>query len=298
MRSRIPSCVRLFSGPNHRAGSLPLASIRFSPGRVLAVAGAFLATTNPLTASAQSANGAGMQVDPQTGTAYVAVRETVATPVVETRMVDRRQTTYTPRTVTETRPTTRTTFYPKTQTVLEPYVANAWNPFVRNSIAYRFVPRTHWQAQTDVVQQTTTRTEYVAETKTTKVPETVHRIEQRERIRHEPVGTVRSVQPSVSPDQAALAARLRPIGSDQRVVPLGQSPAVAARTTSSPRIASTSVAGTSRFAGNQTYSSLPYGQGGERATELVPRSNVYGQPLPPATSGLNVAGLPPLPIFR
>jgi len=234
--------------------------------------------------------GNGYSVDPETGIAYAPVHKTIQKPVQETRMVQRQETTYTPRTVTETRPTTRTTYYPTTRTILEPYIANRWNPFTRPSVAYRFVPQTHWQAQTDVVNQTSTRTEYVAETTTRQVPETVNKIVREERVELEPLGYV-GAAPAVAPGQAELAERLRPLGSGERIVPFSSGgTAVANRTTTAPRIASTTVGGFGS-------PSRSYAQGGHQATELRPQTG-YGQALPPAAGGTGVATLPPLPMFR
>lgn len=254
----------------------------------------FASVTGASIATAQAPAG-GVMKDPVTGQAVVPVRRTIARPVQETRMVTRQQSTFTPRVVSETRPTTRTTFYPTTQTTVQPYVANRWNPFARPSIAYRFVPQTVWKSQTDVVDQTTLKTEYVAETKTFQVPETVTKMKQEEQLTYQPVGVVKPItagQPAVDPAQAALAARLRPLGSNERVVPYGSqqgsayaNSAVASlpRTTSVPRIASSSIAGNRIATRGRMQSDPPArspGQSGQRATDLTRRAQNLSQPLP------------------
>lgn len=241
--------------------------------------------------SAQN-TGSQIGIDDRTGVAYQRVERTVTKPVQETQMVTRQETRYTPRVVTETRPATRTTYFPSTQTVLEPYVANRWNPFVRPSLAYRFVPKTEWRAQTDVVHQTTTRTEYVAETTTRQVPQLVTRMKTERQITHEPVGRLQadpSTQgPMMSPADTELAKRLRPLGSHERVATFA-SRSNLPRTTTAPRIATSSVMTTplgtpTRIATRGQMPSDPprrgAAQSGQPATDLTRQSRSYSSPLP------------------
>lgn len=244
------------------------------------------------TSSAQN-SGDQYRKDEATGLVYQKIKRTIDRPVQETRMVQRQQTTYTPRTVTETRPTARTTYYPAVQTVLEPYIANRWNPFARPSLGYRFRGVTTWQAQTDVVNQTTQRTEYVADTRTFDVPETVNRIVREQREDWEPVASLGRPAPA-SPQQQALASRLQPLDSGDRMVPLGNT-SVASRTIAAPRIAANAIG--HRMASDPPRRSA--GHSGQPATNLtLPQRRGYGQALPPATAPFGVAAFPVPTIMR
>ncbi|TWU63066.1 MULTISPECIES: hypothetical protein [Crateriforma] len=281
MKHRILSRVSTVASGRHCPALLP---------RTLLTAGILCGVASNATAQQASS---GLYTDPTTGIGYAPVKKTIERPVQETRMVSRQQTTYAPRTVTETRPTTRTTLYPVTRTVLEPYYANRWNPFAKPSLAYRFKPQVHWQTQTDVVNQTTTRTEYVAETKTVQVPETVHRIVREERVDYEPVGQV--TRQAASTATSDLAARLRPLGSGERIVPFGSSSANLARSTNAPRLSSTTVAGTTPV--GSTADNRSISQAGQPATTLAPRTSGYGLAAPPA-AGVGIATMPAATLMR
>ena len=230
-------------------------------------------------ASAQS--GAGYYTNPETGIVYQQVKRTVERPVTETRVESRQQTVYRPQTVTETKPRVRTVYTPVIEYKWEPRVHGRWNPFRSPTVAYHHVPRTHWEQRNDVVQQTTTRTEWVAETRNIDVPQRIVRMEREEKIDYEPVGHVAPQQASPPGASEALASRLRPLAPNERI----------ATSFSAPRIASSTVGRMTSDPPRRTA-----GQGGMRTTTLTPSNQVvHGQPLPPSSTG--VANLP-LPMFR
>ena len=232
----------------------------------------------------------GIYEDPQTGIAYRQVVRTVERPVEETRMTTREETRYRPQTVTETRNLTRTYYTPVTQYAWEPRVHGRWNPFRAPTLAYHHVGRTHWEPRSEVVPRTTTRTEWVAERQTVEVPQRIVRMERQQQVDFEPIGDVAPKQAAPPSPNQALASRLRPLSADKRVVASGQS-RLAASTFSAPRIAASSVGRLTSDPPQRNFN-----QGGMRSTNLVPtQSNVHGQPLPPASSGIATM---PLRMFR
>ncbi len=229
-------------------------------------------------------SGAGYYTDPATGIVYQQVTRTVERPVMETKVESREQTVYRPQTVTETKPQTRTVYTPVIEHQWEPRLHGRWNPFRSPTVAYHHVPRTHWEQRNDVVQHTTTRTEWVAERRTVDVPQSIVRIEREQKVDFEPVGRVSPQQVNPPGASEAIASRLRPLSSDSQIAPFGQSliatNAVGRMTSDPPR----------RTAG----------QSGIRSTNLYPSSpSVYSQALPPVSSGgVGIANIRPLPIFR
>ncbi|MEM8666430.1 MAG: hypothetical protein AAGG48_02870 [Planctomycetota bacterium] len=222
----------------------------------------------------------GYYTNDETGIVYQRVTQTIDRPVVETQIEQRQQTVYRPQTVTETTPQTRTIYTPVMEYHWEPRVHGRWNPFQRPTVVYHHVPRTHWEANSEVVQRTSTRTEWVAENRTIDVPRRVMRMEREQKVAYRPVGQVSPTNRALS-NQDAIASRLRPLDAGTSFSPLG-STRVAARTVSAPRIASTV---------GQMQSDPPrrsVSQGGMRATTLNGGS-VQGT-MPPT--------LPAPPVFR
>jgi hypothetical protein len=246
-------------------------------GRGLTLAATIaLLTFHCVTACGQ---GAGYHTDPATGIVYQQITRTIERPVVETRIDQREETVYRPQTVTETRPETRSVYEPVVEYKWEPRLQGWWNPFQQPTVAYHHVPRTNWKLRQEVVQRTQTRTEWVAEKRTIEIPQKIVRIQREQKVDYEPVG-------QVAGGNAALVSRLRPLDPGTAVQPLGNS------THAAPRLAASTV-GSVPGSSNQRSPS----QTGVPATELYPSSGtVYGQPLPPATTG--IATLPPAPIFR
>ncbi len=224
----------------------------------------------------------GYYTDPVSGIVYRQVSRTVERPVVETKVQKEERTVFRPRTVTETKPETRTVFTPVVQHQWEPRLHGRWNPFRQPTVAYHHVPVARWETRSEVVTNTQSRTEWVAEKQTVEVPQRIVRIERDRQTDFEPVGRVApaAVQPAVSQQ---IASRLRPLESNTAVQPL------ASATQTLPGNMTT-FGSIGRFASDPPQRSI--GQGGMRATELY-RTSGHGQILQPST-GLGVAGLPTL----
>ena len=227
--------------------------------------------------------------DPATGYVYRKVMKTVERPVVETTIQTKQETVLRPQTVTETKPHTRTVYTPVTQFYWEPRLEGRWNPFRQPTVAYRHVPRTHWEARSEVVNQTTRRTEWVAEHRTREVPTRLTRIERKQEVDYELVGRVAPRQQAAPSSNAeAIASRLRPLDENTRVQPMG-------RATPSTSIAQTTIGGVGRLASDPPRRAP--GQASIPATELYPAAPAgYGQPLPTPSAG--IATLPASPFWR
>ena len=246
----------------------------------------------------------GYFTDPQTGIVYRQVSKTIERPVVETKIEKKEQTLFRPQVITETKPETQTVYTPVVEYKWEPRLHGRWNPFQQPTVAYHHVPTTRWEARNQVVQRSTSRTQWVAEKRSVEVPQQVVRMERHHKVEFEAVGTI--AQPE-SPTETrginnAVAARLRPLPNQARVEPLGSttnrfvasSMATRGRLQPAPRIAASTV-------GRMT-SDPPRrnrGQSGLRATELTPsRGQIRGRALPPSTGGAGVANLSSLPFMR
>ncbi len=231
-------------------------------------------------ASGQDATG--FYTDPGTGVVYRKVQRSIERPVVETQMRTQESTVYRPETVVTSRPETRTVYSPTVSYGWEPRLANRWNPFMQPTVVYQHVPRTHWETRSETVERQESRTNWVAETRKIDVPQQIVRIQRETKDEFEPVGKVASPQPAAPPNstESAIAARLRPMDSGTRIEPLyGNS------------------VPSSAYANNNAYRND--GQRGMPVNNLYPnQSPVYSSPLPPASSGLGVAGLPLTPIWR
>ncbi|MFK8114849.1 MAG: hypothetical protein AB8B91_21790 [Rubripirellula sp.] len=235
--------------------------------------------------------GAGLVTDPDTGIIYRPVTRTVERPVVETKIEKREQTVYRPQTVSETRPESRTVYTPVVEYKWEPKLHGRWNPFRQPTVAYHHTPSTHWEARSEVVQRTNSRTEWVAEKRSVDVPTRVVRMQRDQKVDYQVVGHVpqRSAQPQ-SNLPAAVASRLRPLPAGAPVAPMNSRQSFASPT----QVAATNL-------GRLTSDPPPRTrqQGGMRATDLyraAPR--VRGQALPPISSGTGIATVPALPFFR
>ena len=244
-----------------------------------------LSTVPAMQETATAQNSPGFFTDPATGIVYRKVTRTIERPVVETKMTQRQQTVYKPKTVTESRPTTRRTYMPVTQHRWVPKVEGRWNPFVQPRVAYHHVPETHWQAKDEVVAETKTEVKWESETQTVNVPQQTMRMAREEKIDFEPVGRVapQLAQPPASSVSPAIASRLRPLSSSSNVQPMQASGG--------------SVANMADLAKRKH--SRTNLQAGMRATELMPSSGAsFMSPTATAGSSANVAGLPPLRIWR
>lgn len=229
--------------------------------------------TSLLCSNASGQGSSGYYTDPDTGIIYRKVIRTVERPVVETKVEQRQQTIYRPQTVTETTPQPRTVFSPVVEYCWEPRLHGRWNPFQKPTWAYHHVARTHWERRDEMVEQTNTRTEWVAENRTIEVPKQVVRMEREETTDYQVVGRVPNRQANPSGVSTAIASRLRPIDPGA----LG-----------STRIASSD----NGISGRNT------SQGGMRPIDLHPGTTRL-LPGPVSSNGGIVAGKPlPPTIFR
>lgn len=253
-------------------------------------------TTTIVCSDVQAQTGAGFYTDPQTGIVYRQVARTVERPVVETKIESRAQTVYRPQTVSETKPEARTVYTPVIEHKWQPRMHGRWNPFQQPTIAYHHVPETRWEARSEIVNRTNTRTEWVAETRQVDVPQQLVRMEREQKVEYEPVGRVAPPQADPPGVSNAIASRLRPLDNSTRVEPLG-STGIASSTIQfgAPRIAASTVG---RMTSDPPRRNA--GQGGLRATELYPTGGgVHSQALPPSTGGgVGVASMQSLPFFR
>lgn len=239
---------------------------------ILTTASSFFVST----ASAQS--GGSYLTDPETGIVYQQIKRTIEKPVVQTTIQNCRQTVYRQQRVTETKPQARTVYTPVIEYKWEPRVHGRWNPFREPTVAYHHVPHARWEQRSDVIQQTTSRTEWVPETRNVEVPKQIVRMQRQEKVELEPVGRVAPTQPSNLSATGSIASRLRPLNSNETITPTGN-----ARF----RIASSSVGRTT-----SDQPSRSSNQSGMRAITLSPSSPT----LPTATTG--IANSRPLPLFR
>ncbi len=245
-----------------------------------------------LTSIVSAQTGADFYTDPGTGIVYRRVAKTIERPVVETKIESREQTFYTPQTVTEVKPESRTVYTPVVENVWEPRMHGRWNPFQQPTIGYHHVPQTRWEARNEVVQRTQTRTHWIAEQRKVDVPQQIVRMQREDKVDYEPVGRI-APQPSPPGVSEAIAARLRPLASNEQIQPMASG--YAAPSFSAPRIAGSSVG---RMTSDPPQRNMS--QSGRAAKELYPVGpSVHGQTLPPSTGGgVGVANLPTLPFFR
>jgi hypothetical protein len=256
-----------------------------------AIAIALATTVSAIFCCDVNAQNGGLQTDPSTGIVYQPRTTTIERPVVETKMEQREQTIYRPQTVTESRPETHTTYSPVVEYEWEPRLHGRWNPFQRPTIKYHHVGRTRWEARNRVVNRTNTRTEYVAEKRTVEVPTRIVRMEREQKTDYVAVGRV-APKPTATGTNPSIASRLRPLENNETVQPMYSTPQIAStQTYSAPQVAASTVG---RMTSDPPRRGL--GQSGLRATTLTP--STHGQALPPASSGIGVAGLPALPLFR
>ena len=123
----------------------------------------------------------------------------------------KREVVYRPETVKETRPEFRTTFLPITEVKWMPYVQGRWNPFRQPTVAYRQVPKTRWEARSEVISRTTTQTHWVPEKRTVEIPHRTVRYETRQESDVELVARSMPRPAVTSTVDPAIVARLQPI---------------------------------------------------------------------------------------
>jgi hypothetical protein len=164
-----------------------------STGQLIAVA------TLLCLVGARSAGGDEVRYYEEGGITYRETRQTVRRPICETQMRQSTQTVYREQTSCELRDTCRTWWSPVTEYCCEAHWVGRWNPFAQPYLAYRMVPRTHWEHRTETVQVPVTCRRLIPETRTVQVPVTTRRIVTEEVISRVAVGGRRTAPPILSP---------------------------------------------------------------------------------------------------
>lgn len=141
------------------------------------------------------------------GVTYCETRRTVDHRVPESRMEKRSETVYRQRLTTELQDTTRTEWIPKTEYRWEAYWVGRWNPLVQPYVAYRYVPRTHWEPRSVTTQVPVSVVRSVPETRTIRRPVARWRTEQREEVSLVAVRGRPTASPLAPLDSPVLARR-------------------------------------------------------------------------------------------
>lgn len=137
------------------------------------------------------------------GVTYCETRRIVQERIPQSRMEERVETVYRDKLTTEMRQTTRMYRTPVTEYRWEAFWVRSWNPLARPCVAYRYVPRTHWETRTEAVEVPVTARRVVPETRTVRRPVAGWRTVEREVVSCVPVGG------SGVPVGGSLAARPR-----------------------------------------------------------------------------------------
>jgi len=122
------------------------------------------------------------------GVTYCETRRTVQERIPQSRMEERVETVYREKLTTEMHETTRLFRTPVTEYRWEAFWVRSWNPLARPYVAYRYVPRTHWETRSEVVKVPVTARRVVPETRTVRRPIAGWRIVEREVVSCVPVG--------------------------------------------------------------------------------------------------------------
>lgn len=147
-----------------------------------------LATTTLVLFCAGQAKAQQSRVYEEGGVTYHETRHVVQRPVTETRIEERARTVYRERYTTDLHDTHRVSWTPVTEYRWEAYWRGRFNPLVQPWLEHRLVPRTHWEARSEVVQVPVARRELVPETVTEQVPVVTRRFVDEEHISRVPVG--------------------------------------------------------------------------------------------------------------
>jgi hypothetical protein len=149
----------------------------------------------------------GVRYYEQGGVTYCETRRTVEERVPQSRMQERNETVYREQLVTEMHDSVRTCWTPVTEYRWEAFWVGQWNPFVEPYLAYRYVPRTHWQKRTELVKVPVTTCRLVPETSTVRRPVAGWRVVRREVISRVAVNGGASGTPRGWVETPALARR-------------------------------------------------------------------------------------------
>src|SRR3972149_6151286 len=178
--------------------------------------------------AAGSARGDEARYCEQGGVPYCETRRTVQERVPESRMEERTETVYREHLATEMQETTRTYWSPVTEYRWEAFWVGRWNPLVEPYLAYRYVPRTHWEMRTETVKVPVTARRLVPEPQPGRGPGAGWRTVEKELVDRVAVGRGPTGSP-LAPAQAPALAEQRAIGGisrlDNPVPPYGGGPA-------------------------------------------------------------------------
>lgn len=150
------------------------------------------------------------------GVTYREARRTVEQRVPESRMEVRAETVYRQRLTTEMQDTTRTEWIPRTEYRWEAYRVGGWNPLAGSSVAYRYVPRTHWEPRSVTTKMPVTAMRSVPETRTIRRPVAGWRTEQQEEVSLVAVRQ-RPLQSPLAPQDSPMLARREVYGGISRM---------------------------------------------------------------------------------
>ncbi|MBN1589710.1 MAG: hypothetical protein JW888_09355 [Pirellulales bacterium] len=150
------------------------------------------------------------------GVTFRETRRVVQRPILETHTQQATQTVYREESVTELRDTTRERWTPVTEYRWEAVWVGRWNPLTQPYLAYRYVPRTHWECATETVKAPVVCRRLVPETRVVSVPVTTQRVVEEEVINRVAVGSVAA--PKVPWTQPTNVAKLVPVPSNSEPI--------------------------------------------------------------------------------
>ena len=159
----------------------------------------------------------------KSGVTWCETRRMVEERVPESRMEERAETVYREQFGTEMRPSTRTYWTPVTEYRWESYWVGRWNLLAEPYLAYRYVPRTHWEERVEVVQVPVNVRRLVPQTRTVRRPVAGFRTVRREMVSRVPVGAGRAladgtlIAGSTVPAAPPAVARRTEIGGISRM---------------------------------------------------------------------------------
>jgi hypothetical protein len=163
-----------------------------------------------------SARAADVRYYQQNGVTYRETRRVVEERIPESRMVEREQTVYREQFTTEMRPSTRTYCAPVTEYRWEAYWVGRWNPLAQPYLAYRCVPRTHWEQRIETVDVPVNVRRLVPESRVVRQPVAGWRTAQREVVDRVAVGRS-PVRTFAAPAPAPVLASRPQIGGISRL---------------------------------------------------------------------------------
>jgi len=146
------------------------------------------------------------------GITYHETRHVVQRPITETRIEERPRTVYRERYTTDTYDSHRIAWTPVTEYRWEAYWRGRFNPLAQPWLEHRLVPRTHWEARSEVVQVPVARRELVPETVNEQVPVVTRRFVDEEHISRVPVGPSSTRTASTPTTSGVSVARSNQIG--------------------------------------------------------------------------------------